>query len=48
MENLRGLLNIRRIDRMPNAQVRDLSGVMNQVDERINQSVFYDCAILKE
>ena len=32
IDNLRGLLGIRRMDRVPNAQIRELCGVMS--DER--------------
>ena len=39
MDNLRGLLGIRRMDRVPNAQIRELCGVTKDVDERINKSV---------
>ena len=35
IDNLRGLLNIRSIDRVPNARVRVLCGVKKRVDERI-------------
>ena len=42
--NLRGLLGIRRMDRVPNVQIRELCGLRKRVDERID-----DClAILKE
>ena len=36
MDNLRGLLGIRRMDRFMNAWIRDLSGVTKGVDERID------------
>ena len=35
MDNLRGLLGIRRLDIVPNAWIRELFRVMNGVDERI-------------
>ena len=35
MDNLRGLLGIRRMDRVPNARIRELCGVTKRVDERI-------------
>ena len=36
MDNLRGLLGIRRMDRIPNAPIRELCGVMKGLDERID------------
>ena len=39
MGNLRGLFGIKRIDRMPNAQMRELCGVKKRVDERNDESV---------
>ena len=33
MDNLRGLLDVRRMDRVPNARVRELYGVANRVDD---------------
>ena len=39
MDNLRGLLGIRRMDRVPNALIRDLYGVKNGLDERIDEGV---------
>ena len=39
MNNLRGLLGIRRMDRVPNAQTRELRGVVKLVDEGIGASV---------
>ena len=32
MDNPRGLLGIRRMDRVPNARIRELCGVMKWVD----------------
>ena len=37
MENLRSLLGIRRMDKVPNARIRQLCGVMKGVDEKINE-----------
>ena len=39
MNNLRGLLSIRRMDRVPNARIRDLCGVKKGLDERIDEGV---------
>ena len=39
MDNLRGLLGIRRIDRVPNARIRELCGVNKGLDERIDECV---------
>ena len=39
MDNLRGLLGIRGIYRVPNAGTRELCGVMKKVNERINEGV---------
>ena len=39
MDNLRGLLGIRRMDRIPNARIRELYGVRKGLDERIDESV---------
>ena len=39
MDNLRGLLGIRRMDRVPNACIRQLCKVMKEVDERICEGV---------
>ena len=36
MDNLRGLLSIRRMDRVPNAWIRELYGVTKGLDERID------------
>ena len=36
MDSLRGLLGIRRIDKVPNARIRELCGVTKGVDERID------------
>ena len=39
MDNLRGLLGIRRIDRISNAWIRELCRMMKGVDERIDEGV---------
>ena len=39
MYNLRGLLGIRRLGRVPNAQIKELCRVTNWVDERIDEGV---------
>ena len=39
MDNLRGMLGIRRIDRIPNKRIRELCGVTKRVDERIDEDV---------
>ena len=39
MDNLKGLLGIRRMDRVPNERIRELCGVTNGVDERIDEGV---------
>ena len=36
MDNLKGLLGIRRMDRFPNAEIRELCRVKKGLDERIN------------
>ena len=40
MDNLRGLLGIRRMDKFPNARIRKLCGVTKGVDEKIDEGVF--------
>ena len=37
--NVRGLLGIRRMDKIPNARINDLWGVRKSLDERIDESV---------
>ena len=37
MYNLRGLLGIRRMDRVVNARIRDLCGVKKELDKRIDE-----------
>ena len=39
MDNLRGLLGIRRMDRIPNVWIRELCGVKTGIDERIDEGV---------
>ena len=39
MDNLRGLLGIRRMDRVLNAWIKELCGVKKGLDERIDDSV---------
>ena len=39
MDNLRGLLGIRRIDKVPNAWIRQLFRVMKGVDEKTDEGV---------
>ena len=39
MDNLRGLLGIRRMDRDPNLRIRELCGVSKDLDERIDEGV---------
>ena len=39
MGNLRALLGIRRMDKISNAQIPQLCGVTNGVDEKIDEDV---------
>ena len=39
MDNLRVLLGIRRMDRVPNARVRELCRVRKSLDEMINEGI---------
>ena len=39
MDNLRGLLDIRRIERIPNARIRGVCGVKKGLDGRIDEGV---------
>ena len=39
MDNLRGLLGIRRMDRVRNARIRELCELTKEVDERINEGI---------
>ena len=40
MDNLRGLVGIRRVDKMPNAFIRELYGVKKGVDDGITKRVY--------
>ena len=39
IDNLRGLLGIRRMHKVPNARIRDVYGVKRDLDERIDKEV---------
>ena len=39
MDNLRGLLEIRRMDKVPNTWIRQLCGVKKGVEEKIDEGV---------
>ena len=39
MDNLRGLLGIRRMDKVPNEKIRELCEVKKGVDEKIGKGV---------
>ena len=39
MDNLRGEISIRRMSRVPNSRIRELSGVKKGLDERIDEAV---------
>ena len=39
MDNLRGLLRIRRMDRVPNVRIKDLCGVTKGIGVRIDEDV---------
>ena len=39
VDNLRDLLGIRRMDKVPNARIRELCGVTKEVEERIDEGV---------
>ena len=41
MENIIGLLGIRRMDRVSNAQRRELCGVQKGLDERNDESILW-------
>ena len=41
MVNLRGLLGIRKMDRVPNERIRELGGVTKGVDKRIDKGVLW-------
>ena len=39
IDNLRGLLGIKRMDRVPNVRIREFCGMMKGVEERIDEGV---------
>ena len=39
MDNLRGFLGIKRMDKVPNARIRQLCGVTKSLDEKIDEGV---------
>ena len=39
MDNLKGLLGVKRMDRVPNAQIRELCGVKKRLDERSDEGM---------
>ena len=39
MDNLRGLLGVRRIDKVPNTRIRELCRLTNGVKKRIDEGV---------
>ena len=39
MDNFRGLLGIRRMDKVPNSRIRELCGVTKVMEERIDEDV---------
>ena len=39
LDNLRGLIGIRRMDRVPNARIMELCGVKKGLDERFDEGV---------
>ena len=41
MDNLRGLLGIRRIDRIQNTQIKELCGVRKGLDERFDEGILW-------
>ena len=45
MDNLRGLLGIGRMDRVPNAQIRELCRVTKGVDKRIDEGSLLICYV---
>ena len=47
IDNLRGLLGIRRMDRVPNARIRELCGVTKEEDERNDEGVLWWFCYLK-
>ena len=47
MDNLRGMLGIRRMDRVPNAQIRGLCRVRKGLNERIDKASYIGSAMLR-
>ena len=47
MDNLRGLLGISRMNKVPNARIRELWEVKKGLDERIDEGVFRWFALLE-
>ena len=41
MDNFRGLIGIRRMDKIPNARIKELCGVKKRLDERIDEGVLW-------
>ena len=39
MDNLRTFLGIRRMDKVPNARIRELCGATKEVEERVDEGV---------
>ena len=39
MKNLRGLVGITRVDKVPNTLIRELCGMTKRVDKRIDEGV---------
>ena len=39
MNNIRGKLGVRRMDRIPNSRIRELYGVTKEIGERIDEDV---------
>ena len=48
MDNLRGLLSIRRLDRVPNPRVRELCGVKKGLDKGLIKACTSDLAMWRE
>ena len=48
MDSLKGLLGIRRMNKVPNARIRELCEVTKRVDERIDEGVIQLSAIWRE
>ena len=40
MDNLRGLLDVRKMDKVPNARIIELCGMAKSVDERVDEGMF--------